>query len=129
MVLPNPEKKKKIAGEKKKIYIGPPNRKRRRLVSLHFKLWFCPCFLKFTLSILTNEFFIFTCLIHSINYIFINILNIIIFYFFIRIVFFLNILFFNFWEKIDVEREIVRKFWKKEIYKRNSRKFFWEKIK
>jgi hypothetical protein len=34
-------------------------------------------------------------------------LNIIIFYFFIGIVFFLNIIFFNFLEKRDVEREIV----------------------
>ena len=52
------------------------------------------------------------------------------YYFFIRIVFFLNILFFNFWEKRDVEREIVgENLGKREMWKRNSRRKFWEKRK
>ena len=53
-----------------------------------------------------------------------------IFYFFVRIVFFINILFFNFWEKVDVEIEIVgENFRKREMWKRNCKRKFWEKRK
>ena len=46
------------------------------------------------------------------------------------IVFFLNILFFNFREKSDVEREIIGKhFGKNEMRQRNSRRKFWKKKK
>jgi hypothetical protein len=60
---------------------------------------------KLTLSTLTNEFLHASYIRLVIFYLYH--LNIIIFIFFKRIVFFLNILFFNFWEKRDVEREIV----------------------
>ena len=46
------------------------------------------------------------------------------------IVFFLNILLFNFWEKNDVEREIIgENFENNEMWKRNSRRKFWKKKK
>jgi hypothetical protein len=41
-----------------------------------------------------------------------------------------NIIFFNFWGKRDVEREIVgRKFWKKRDVEKKGRRKFWEKSK
>ena len=43
---------------------------------------------------------------------------------------FLNIIFFNFWKKRDMEREIVGEiFWKREMWKINSRENKWETIK
>jgi hypothetical protein len=65
--------------------------------------------LKLTLSTLVYEFL--NHLIHPISYIFIYLFKYYFFkFFFIRIVFFLNILLFNFYEQIDVEREIVGEF-------------------
>jgi uncharacterized protein (DUF58 family) len=68
--------------------------------------------LKLILSTLINEFlhasYIRLIIFLSISYKYYYYL------FFIRIVFFLNILFFNFWKKRDVEREIVEKILEKE---------------
>jgi hypothetical protein len=46
------------------------------------------------------------------------------------IIFFLNILFFKFWEKSDVEREIIwENFRKNDMWKGNNRRKFWKKTK
>jgi hypothetical protein len=41
-----------------------------------------------------------------------------------------NIIFFNFWGKRDVEREIIRrKFWEKRDVEKKGKRKFWEKSK